>query len=272
MRKRCRMLMLGVAGAFIITGCNAKTSTDVIAQAEIVNENSGGELTAMTKEQEELLKKISFNEEKVADGRLAEWQNEVLRQYEFAMDYLHEKYPSHSFHITDGDPKSKLNNYSTYWFTADNEEFTYELYLHTEDPYRCEDNFYTSILEPSYEKVLFDFLKEKIDRCIGVDSTMGSLQGKEIDETMDAYDLLEGNIQIPNNTVIFIDGTDVDAEMEYEQMKSLISQKEIYGSYIVIALTDFPEKYKDGNDLWEFVKEQGEKVYSLRESFSQWNS
>lgn len=267
--RRYSVFMFGVVSLLsLLSGCSVRSS---MVQSEVTESISDSSVT-MTNEQEELLRKISFNEEGISENVLAEWEKEVLSQYEFAMDYLHEKYPSHSFRIIDGDPKNKLNSYSTYWFVADgDEEPIYTLYLYVEDSYRCEDDFYSSMLEPDYEEVLLDLLKEDIPSCIGVNSTMGTLQGEGIGEDTDASSLLGGSIQVQNNTVIFVDGTNADDDMVYEQIKSKIAQEEVYGSYIVIVLTSVPEEYNNGDDLWKFVKEHGDGVYSLRESFNQWN-
>lgn len=252
---KIKVLITSLIGLVILVGCSSKQS-----------------IHNLTPNQKELLSKISFNEEKVYSGDLAAWQEEVLQQYDFCMEYLANKYPSHSFEFIDCDPKNKFNSYSTFGFTADgNANEPYELYLYIDNGYSCEDNFYSSLLEPKYENGLLELINSEVLGCIGIRSTMGSVQGVEIGEGFDVQRLLTGDVQIVNNTILFFDrNLVVDQEEVFSQVKSFINDNNLYGHYVVIVLTSFPDEFNNGDDLWEFVKANGESVYSFRNDFNTW--
>lgn len=252
---KIKVLITSLIGLVILVGCSAKQS----------NYN-------LTPDQEELLSKISFNEEKVYSGELASWQEEVLRQYDFCMEYLDNKYPSHSFEFVDCDPKNKFSSYSTFWFTADgNASETYELYLYIDNGYRCEDNFYSSLFEPKYENGLLELINSEVPGCIAIKSTMGSVHGEDIGENFNVQKLLTGEVQLTNNTILFFDRNLVtDPEEVFSRVKSFINDNNLYGHYVVIVLTSFPDEFNNGDDLWEFVKANGESVYSFRNDFNTW--
>lgn len=53
----------------------------------------------LTQEKKDFLAKMSVDEERVQNGKLYDWQVEALRQYDYAMGFLQEKYPSHTFKL-----------------------------------------------------------------------------------------------------------------------------------------------------------------------------
>ncbi|MCD8347699.1 MAG: hypothetical protein LUD16_07045 [Lachnospiraceae bacterium] len=300
MRKKiCRNLCVvclaaGVAIGLCQQGWNVRAVENGLEQAD---ESEKVEEITMTEEQKELLKKISADDERVESGNLFDWQIEVLRQYEYAMEYLRGKYPSHTFEIYDCTQKSKLNSYTTFWFNADGEEESYELYLWTEGEdaeeeteketetvvylsgqednfdYLCKDNFYCSLICDSYAGALLELVREEVPECVGVLTVMTSVNGEDCDESLDISDILAGKYEITNSTRIFLDGSNsADASELFEQVKSLIGEKRIYGSYLVVVLTEVPESCATGEQMWDYVKENGSSSYLLRQSFQQFNS
>lgn len=57
-------------------------------------------IVKMTEDQKKFLIHNSVNEDAVREGRLREWQIELLQRYDFCMEYLSEEYPDHNFEIT----------------------------------------------------------------------------------------------------------------------------------------------------------------------------
>lgn len=83
--------------SMLFTACSPQKENWNMKKNGLNGEYSIVEIYEMTVEQEELLCKISIDEEEVREGKLSKWQIEVLRQYDYAMDYLKRKYPSHTF-------------------------------------------------------------------------------------------------------------------------------------------------------------------------------
>ncbi|MCC8104022.1 MAG: hypothetical protein LIP11_17835 [Clostridiales bacterium] len=303
MRKRfsqnlCALLLAaGVVAGLFQSGWNASADDSSLEQPKESEDVDEVEGIVMTEEQKELLKKISADDERVESGNLFAWQEEVLRQYEYAKEYLQGKYPSHTFEIYDCVQKSKLNSYTTFWFYADEGEESYELYLWTEgqdteegteeeteesmymsvqkdtSEYLCKDNFYCSLICDSYAEALLEVLQKEVPECVGVLTVMTSVNGEDCDETLDVNDILAGKYEITNSTRIFLDGSSgVDASELFEQVQSLIGEQRIYGAYIVIVLKGVPEDCSTGQRMWDYVKENGASSYLLRQSFQQFNS
>ena len=70
----------------------------------------------LTQEKKDFLAKMSVDEERVQNGKLYDWQVEALRQYDYAMGFLQEKYPSHTFKFTFCNPKGNVNPFSYFLF------------------------------------------------------------------------------------------------------------------------------------------------------------
>lgn len=201
----------------------------------------------MDKEQEELLCRISVNDEKVHEGNLYDWQIEILNQYDFAMEYLIKKYPSHSFQIIDCVPKNKLNSYTTFTLVENTEiEKYYSLYLYVEQSslgniYKAKDNYYAALKEKEFAYKLFEMVQKDIPECIKVETTMSYVQGEEFGEDLNIEQILNGKIKLEQNTVFFIKDIGITEENFKQICKSLedyIGQKEITGSFTIKLVED----------------------------------
>lgn len=119
---------------------------------------------SMTEEQEALLYKISINKQRIKEGILFVWQEEVLRQYDYVLDYLKGKYPFQTFHIIDCEPRNKLtNSYSKFVFQeAQDIKNDYKVYLYVEDgQYWAEDDFYGYTIGNEYDNKLMEILLQQ---------------------------------------------------------------------------------------------------------------
>ena len=74
---------------------SSSTATDSIS-----TESESEVIINMTEDQKKFLIHNSVNEEAVKEGRLRDWQIELLRKYDFCMEYLSDEYPDHNFEIT----------------------------------------------------------------------------------------------------------------------------------------------------------------------------
>lgn len=269
------------AGIFIIVGtaCAAGegTSGNGSATEMAQQNNSRGEenmrKSEITAEQEALLIKISVNEERIRDGKLYDWQEEVLRQYDYALEYLQGKYPSHSFVMIDCEPKNKLNSYTTFWFQADGEEKTYELYLNINEneEYTCEDNYYGNLFEEPYAMELQVRIQKEVSECVSVVSRMTSVKGLEFSENLEVSDILDGKYMVTNSTDIYVDGTRKEAGQLIEAVHKVIVENKIYGSYTVYVLENLPEELKSAKEIAEYVRADSQQAVKAEESFQQFD-
>ena len=241
--------ILGIISMSILfTGCSSVLQGNnniEIEKSNLEKEQSSMETKiGMTSEQEALLCKISINEDRVKEGLLFVWQEEVLRQYDYAMAYLKSKYPSYRFHIVDCEPKNKLNNaYSKFAFyeEGDSENY-YDLYLYVEDgEYAAEDDFYGYIIGATYENKLKEILKQQDIPCTKVATRLDTVQGELFHENMEVSDIINGNIEMQQLTSIYINEKNLQnksCEEIFNEIKELISKQGIYGSYSVVVIEE----------------------------------
>ena len=229
--------------SLLVTACGSVlhgSNKPLVEKSKLEQEKGNMETkVTMTEEQKNLLMKISVNEERVEKGEVLEWQKEVLRQYDYALEYLKKKYPSYVFHMVDCEPKNKLNAaYSTFSFTEEGDKGSYyDLYLYIEEGnYSAEDNFYGHIIGPRYEAALMALLKEENIPCNRVEVRLSTVQGEAFNETMKVEEVINGNIKMDQITEFYIDSNSIKEESYQDlvgRIQKLIEKKNIYGGYFV---------------------------------------
>lgn len=212
-------------------------------------DNEGDEFVMgyqMTQEQTELLCSISVNEDKVREGDLAEWQIEVLNQYDYAMEYLAGKYPSYEFAIVGCEPKNNGNSYTTFTFVEKGEKSQYytlylDVYEETANRYEATDNFYGTLYETQLAERMLELMQEEVPECVRVTTSITCAEDEEFGENFDLESVLSGEQKMEHDTDFYI-STDGMTEAEYSQkvedVRSFIAEKGIYGSYDVKFITE----------------------------------
>lgn len=240
--------------------------------------NNEEETMTMTDEQRDLLMEMSFNKERVKEGKLSDWQIEVLRQFDYAKEYLARKYPSHTFKIIRGASNDIYHDYTDFSFIADdNNEKSYEMRIDIEkkeggNVYTAIDDYYGTILENKYEKELLKVLKKFCVQCVAVDDSMTTMDGEELDETFDVDRIINESFEITHHTDIFINGKgEDDPSSLLKKVKDMIKENKIYGSYTVYVLNDIPKDCVDGKDFGDYIINEGEKSIIIKENFQQFN-
>lgn len=237
-------LVLLVSMSSVICGCGANLINKDEEYVEMLTQHEK-EKIEMTEEQMELLCSISANEEKVREGELADWQIEVLKQYDYATSYLEKKYPSYSFIIPLCEPMGTMNSYVTFYFfeTRDTDrENRYELRLEvpeekdSDKPYMIRDNFYGGLYEDVLARKIYDLITQEIPECVRVTCNITALEGEELGENLDLEDILCGELTIEHDTDFYIDASGMDEKNYSEKVniiKEYINSRNIIGSYDV---------------------------------------
>lgn len=234
----CGIISILTAGCIPVMGNGRET--EKISQEERVETME--EKITLEKEQKELLKSISINEEKVEEGKLSGWQKEVLRQYDYAMEYLKEKYPSYTFHIINCEPMSKVNqaHSSFFFYEGEAEDTVYDLYLYADEknadePYSAQDNFYTVLIKKAYEERLMQLMTENGISCRQIDAQLHTVQGKDFREGMDLEPIINGTQKMKQLTVFYIEETGQTAGQTAGEVKAVLEQQKIYGSFRILG-------------------------------------
>ncbi|WP_455718815.1 hypothetical protein [Anaerosporobacter sp.] len=254
------------------------TGLSLSACKDMKTDEEKEEITAMTDEQRDLLLELSINDESVKEGTLSEWQIEVLRQFDYAKEYLARKYPSHTFKIIRGCEYDIYRDYTDFSFIADdNKEKSYDMRIDIEkkdsgNVYMAIDDYYGTLLEEKYEKELLKVLQSSCIQCVAVKESMKNMDGEEVGETFDVNRIINEGFEITHRTRIFINGKDeMNPSTLVDQIQDIIKEKKIYGSYIVYVLEYIPEDCIEGNDFLEYVSNEGEDSIIIRETFQQFN-
>lgn len=240
----------GLRGNDSISDCYGYTDEyDANEYSDKYENEEGGFVTEreMTQEQIDLLCDISVNEDKVRDGNLADWQIEVLNQYDYAMEYLAGKYPSYEFGIVGCEPKNNSSSYTTFTFIEKSDESTYYcLYLDVYEEeagkrYEATDNFYGKLFEAELAEKMLELVQEQFPECVNVTTNITCAEGKEYGEDFDVELILAGEQKMEHDTDFYINAEEM-ADAEYSQkvaaIKDFILEKGIYGSYDVKFVTE----------------------------------
>ena len=205
----------------------------------------------LTQEQIDLLCNISVNEEKVKEGKLSDWQKEVLNQYDAAMEYLSDKYPSYDFLITYCEQKNLVNSYTTFNFVEKSEDSVYydmHIDVYEEENgnrYDITDNFYGKIFEDELKDKFVELMQEEFTECTDVTTNISTVAGKEFGENLDIESVMSGEIEMNHNTDFYINAegmTDTDYADMVARVKEFISEKGICGSYDVKFVNESEEE------------------------------
>ena len=239
-------VLLGIS--ILCTGCMGSfrwidRAARIYESEEDYDEDDSMTKREMTEEQMELLCLISVDEERVRKGELLDWQIEVLNQYDYAMEYLADKYPSYEFRIVYCEPENVINSYTTFTFVEKSDEETYyDLYLDVykeegaENRYEARDNFYGALFEDEFAEKMLELVQEKFPECVDAKSNITCVQGKEYGETLDLDRVLSGQLKMDQDTILFItieEKGDAEYSEKVMELKEFIVEHGIYGSYEV---------------------------------------
>lgn len=265
MRKKVAILLLmTVLGS--VSGCASAFPRDRQANSEI-------EEVKLSQDKEDFLIGISMDEERIRNGKLYDWQKEVLHQYDFAMDYLKRKYPSYTFCMNSCTPKGRDHSWSTFWFCAEGYTKTYDLYLYSDEEgnYSCEDNFYGELLHDRFDEALWQLLSENVPECTKVVSTFYTTQGEKYGESFDEQAILNGEDKLPNNTDIYaVSDSEIQAGRIADDIECLIKTRKIYGSFYIEILSSEPADIPKDH-LRAYVQENRNGLLLLEQKFNQFN-
>ncbi|WP_455718814.1 hypothetical protein [Anaerosporobacter sp.] len=268
MKKGIKLLL---ATIIIVTGLSLSACKDM------KNDEEKEEITAMTDEQRDLLIEMSFNEERVKEGKLSDWQIEVLRQFDSAKEYLERKYPSHTFKIIRGESNDIFHDFTEFIFIADDDDEWYDMRIDIEkkdsgNAYTIIDNYYGVLLKEKYEEELLKVLQEGCKQCVAIQVNMSSMREEEINEIFDVNRIINESFRIKNDTEIFVNGKEEkDPSSLIKHVQDIIKEKKIYGSYSIYVLSDIPTDCVDGNDFADYISSEGKDSIIIEETFQQFN-
>lgn len=226
----------------------------------------------MSREEKDFLKKMYMDEDRIEEGGLYSYQEKMLLQYRFLIEYLSEKYPDYSFKILGGEPENAVNACASFSFSEKDGETVFRAQVIQEKgEWIGEDNFYGEMIREPYDAYIYENCKEKLHLLGGVYSIITGVKGSDYNEKLTVEEIVSGEKEISPLTEIYLKGMSITEE-EWEKEAALVEKElrslQLYGSYIVYYITDYSETGVDGKGYHEYIKGND---YLYRYSFQIFN-
>lgn len=249
--KRVFQLLLAVPIILMLSGCREQASLSIQGEDEMMK-------IEMSATEKDFLKEIYIDEDRIEEGFLYSYQEKMLLQYRFVLEYLSEKYPDYSFKILGGEPANAVNSCAGFSFREKDGDTVFRAQVTQEEgTLKGEDNFYGEIIRESYDAYIYEKCKEKISFLSGVYSIITGVKGSDYNEKLTVEAIVSGEKEISPLTEIYLSGrqiTEEEWEKEAELVEKEVRNLNLYGSYIVYYLTDTSENAFDAKGYHEYIQ------------------
>ncbi len=211
------------------------------------------QIYTLTDTEKSLLISAFGNENDVNEGRLFEYQENVLRQIRVAVDYLSRKYGDTRFEYRSFLPITKLNDVGKIAFSANGSEAVYYLYYTEEDEgFRCTDNYYQVYYLDSFSSLVASALSNAGFEACAVCDFITALP-EDADYEAPLADFLSSYPGINKTIYLFVKNG--ISEKDKENIHSALSAEKLYGFYIVFNVPgeewSAPGELLEKKDKWE---------------------
>lgn len=187
----------------------------------------------LTQEEENILCDTYINEEQIRNGELYSYQIECLNQLRFSKDYLRNKY-NRDFLVINFIPITKVNKIGEMYFTDKGSKTENVYHLNIEkngSDYVAIDNYYQTLIQEKYDYAVKKLIKHYLGIESEVYTNFNSLLGDEINGGQSVEELFQMGSNLPRTTFIFLDKQDVDESRIEEDLKKVVYENNLYGSY-----------------------------------------
>ena len=207
----------------------------------------------LTDTEKTLLISAFGNGNDVNEGRLFEYQENVLCQIRAAVDYLSRKYGGTLFEYRSFLPVTKLNDIGKIAFSASGSEAVYYLYYTEEgDGFRCTDNYYQVYYLDSFSSLVASVLSDAGYETCAVCDFITALP-EDADYNVPLADFLNSYPGI-NKTIYLFVKNGISAK-DKETVLGALSAGKLYGFYIVFTVPAeewaAPGDLLENKDKWE---------------------
>lgn len=215
----------------------------------------------------ELLTDTFPGDDRVISGEYSDRMLEVIGQYIAVKQKIEEKYPSYDLEIIRCEPKSLLGPAYNIFFVkqadmvddisdaegsavyvyekqenngADNEKDNGQDSIdgNREDNtsvYEIKDAFMGSIMQPRYESLLLQKLRENVPECYQVNTLMTDVYGDDYDENVTPEEVMDGRRPMWNRTIIRADGSGKDVDLLLTSIRKYLEENTFCGSYQLLV-------------------------------------
>ena len=219
------LTILSISAVAVYSQANTKNLETPISE-EIVTKYD------LTEKQTNILKNINIDKELIKNGEYTQIQQKIIEQYNYADNYLKEKYPSYNLEICDQKQKKYGDSISSFSFIdKDNDNKTYIVYLYKEESgYYAIDNFWGHLVEDEFSELISKKLN-KFNSIKKVTAKITGLNGYDFNESLDANNIVTNNIKIKNNIRIELNNNTEDYVKEIEKIEEEIRKIGIDSTY-----------------------------------------
>lgn len=218
----------------------------------------------ITEQEKEVLCSAYLYEEQqraIMDGQLLQSQKELLMQMRAIVQWLEEKYPSHSFEIIEIEQKIPLQQNIYYLFAADGSEKVFSACAQERDSEEYRENFFPVV----FQEACVANVSKAIEDCgvdyMAVDVGFLGMAGGAVTEKTSPADIFFVDHQISQSVKIYISGGKEQLDQAIRKLESI----GIPGTYFVIASDQFSNEMT-AEACAEFKKQNS--ALCISESFS----
>ena len=224
------------------------------------NPNGHYNQVEMTDLEIKLMTKSYFNEDKIEQGLLLDYQLTALNKLRAAMKHAEKRYPNavDAFDWYGLGPASEMDHTLVVNFGFADEYYTISV-TGEEGKYQCRDNFYGYYLRKNYDAALEEILAMDGIRAAAYTNFT---EYADLDSQMTFDEFQKGYAQLHRLTHVFVNAVG-DHEQTVKRIREAMSSAGISGSSITVWF--LPEDYK-GKTVEDFMNDK--KSSWERESFN----
>jgi len=208
------------------------------------NEDKNKGVTEMTEHEKIILKRVSFNKDAVEQGKLEDWQKEILDQMRAGEAYLREKYPSKNLVIISCEKTTDTRDYTVFYIQEEgNSEQFSELHVYPQgdkSEFPMLDNYYGVMIAEPAEQMIKDMINKAGLPCIRVKASFWEFLVRDFGEDMSVEDTLRGKIFADNQFQVYLEEEKLDHGSYIDnvaEVKSIMEDNGIVGYFTVIIGT-----------------------------------
>lgn len=225
--------------------CIGLTSCGVTSGSK--SSSSKYEVGELTSDEKDILISWYNNSEKMAEGKLFDYQVENLERYRLAKETLKQKYPHYDLQIKYSDPATGDTPYAKFTFEYTGDDYSIYVYDANDSSMYTEDNFYSYFIKDDCESYLFDLLSDNDVNVFEIEVKFPWGKDATYDENLTFKDILNGSK--PIRLTAFIDvvaGTGDEFNDTLDKVEDIICGSPVNGAY---SVKGYPEDYKISNEL-----------------------
>lgn len=168
------------------------------------------------------------------------WKQDISAKYDVVMEYLKDKYPSYTFHLTnaywEGSNRS-ITYFDFYEVLTPEQKHTCRITYDSESETTViEDTFFGQIKSGEISRAIKHWFDQEFD-VHSIDTYVCGFFGEDLNEDTAGKDILSGHVFVPQETTVTVQVDDVNRlEQECNRAIEYVRNGAVLGSFNVFAI------------------------------------